>query len=140
MILLARAGSIARHVGDDGQAAVATVTKAVELTNIVDPGPDVALVIHAWHITIGLHHVATGQVDVARNVDLVAAAASIKDQFVALSDLDMTLAKELLDRGHKDAVIAYLEACATATQSSEATRWVETVKAGNTPAFGEYMH
>ncbi len=140
MILFARAGSIARHIGDQGEAAVAIVGKAVELAQTLEPGPDRALIEHASHVTLGLFYLNINMPDIARDTCLASAARVIEHQFVSLSDLDMTLAKELLARGEKEAVIKYLAACAKATRSSEAMRWIETITSGGTPEFGDYLH
>ena len=50
----------------------------------------------------------------------------------------MTLAKELLEKGERETVIAYLQACAKFWKMGrdEVQNWIATIKGGGTPDFG----
>jgi hypothetical protein len=53
----------------------------------------------------------------------------------------MMLAKELLDKGEKDAVLQYLELCRKFWKSSnQLNAWVEAIKKGETPIFGGNLY
>lgn len=51
---------------------------------------------------------------------------------------NMTLAKELLEKGERDTVIAYLQSCAKFWKmgGAELQTWIATIKYGGTPDFG----
>jgi tetratricopeptide (TPR) repeat protein len=49
---------------------------------------------------------------------------------------NMSLAKELLERGERDAVMQYLEACAAFWPNRTLTQWIQMITRGGTPAFG----
>jgi hypothetical protein len=50
----------------------------------------------------------------------------------------MTLAKELLEKNEREAVLAYLESCGKFWKMDRGKRqsWMATVKGGGTPDFG----
>lgn len=51
---------------------------------------------------------------------------------------NMTLAKELMEKGERDAVITYLQSCAEFWKmgGAELQNWIATIKRGGTPDFG----
>ncbi|MEM8947647.1 MAG: RNA polymerase subunit sigma-24, partial [Planctomycetota bacterium] len=51
---------------------------------------------------------------------------------------NMTLAKELLEKGEKEVVLEYFELCRTFWDMGHGRldQWAKDVKAGNTPVFG----
>jgi len=55
---------------------------------------------------------------------------------------NMSLAKELLERGEKDVVLQYLELCKSFWTSSrgQPDRWIEEIKAGKIPEFGPNLN
>jgi len=49
---------------------------------------------------------------------------------------NMSLAKELAERGERDTVVTYLELCRTFWQGPQLNQWIRTLKAGAIPEFG----
>ena len=48
----------------------------------------------------------------------------------------MSLAKELLEQGHKDVVLEYLTLCGKFWKDPKLSQWTETIQAGGVPDFG----
>ena len=55
---------------------------------------------------------------------------------------NMSLAKELLERGEKEVVLRYLDLCKSFWTSSrgQPDRWIDEIKAGKIPDFGPNLN
>jgi tetratricopeptide (TPR) repeat protein len=93
--------------------------------------------IHKGNIALGRVALRRGDVAAAKQ-HLVAAGETQGSPNLDSFGPNMTLAKELLEKGERDAVIAYLQACAKfwKTGGAELQAWIATVKHGGTPDFG----
>lgn len=140
MAIFSRAATIARHLDDGCTKALSLSGKASALTSAVDSTSDRAVVAHTSAVIAGLCAISSNRIDFARDSSIVAAGETLKNQSVSLTDLDMSLAQALLDRGEKNAVLIYLDLCANATQSSEVRAWIEKINRGEKPDFSGYLH
>ena len=140
MAIFSRAASIARHLDDGCTKALSLAAKASALTGAIDSASDRAVVAHTSAVIAGLCSISQDRIDFARDSSIVAAGETLKNQSVSLTDLDMSLAQALLDRGEKNAVLVYLDQCAKATQSSEVRAWIEKINRGEKPDFSSYLH
>jgi len=140
IILLLRAATLATRTTDTTEQAVTLAGRADELLPSLDADADAAAFDHNIHVIIGLGAIRQGRLEFARDNSLSLAAAAVRGQTVSLSDLDMSLVAVLYERGEKDAVLAYLKACETAAKSTEVTRWMQFIRAGEKPDFSAYRH
>jgi tetratricopeptide (TPR) repeat protein len=98
-------------------------------------GSDMA--VHKANIVLG--RVALRQNDVEKAKACLLAAGHVHgDPGLSSFGPNMSLSKELLERGEKDVVLHYLELCKTFWTSSrgQPDRWIEEIKAGKIPEFG----
>jgi len=93
--------------------------------------------IHKGNIALGRVALRRGDVTAAKQ-HLLAAGDTPGSPNLDSFGPNMTLAKELLEKGERDAVIAYLRACAKFWKmgGSELQTWIATIKRGGTPDFG----
>jgi hypothetical protein len=93
--------------------------------------------IHRANIVLGLAAVRQGDVEHAK--EYLAAAGRV-GRSPALSSFgpNMQLAKELLDRGQRDAVLAYLHDCSKFWSSGgpDLAKWADQIARGAIPDFG----
>jgi len=93
---------------------------------------DKAVALHAASIALGRVELIHGRDDAAV-AKLREAAAAIKGQEVFYSQLDMSLARGLLNEGHKLPVMGYLDVVYQITRSSEVGDWLGEIKASMLP-------
>ena len=92
--------------------------------------------IHHGHIILGRIALSSGNLAEARE-HLIAAGETPGSPQLNSFGPNMTLAKELLEKGERDAVIRYFQLCAKFWKnSSELDTWTATVKGGGIPNFG----
>jgi hypothetical protein len=89
------------------------------------------------HIVLGRAALRRGNVPTAKDHLLAAGAVAGSPQLDSFGP-DMTLAKELLDKGERDTVVAYLQACSKFWKmgAGRLQEWIATIKSGGTPDFG----
>jgi hypothetical protein len=94
--------------------------------------------IHHAHLVLGRVKLISGDIEGAKT-ELVRAAAVTGSPQLDTFGPNMTLAKELLEKGQRDAVLRYFEDCQKFWKSESARRqleiWTESVKQGKIPNF-----
>jgi tetratricopeptide (TPR) repeat protein len=93
--------------------------------------------IHTGNIVLGRVALRRGDVAAAKQ-HLLAAGETQGSPNLDSFGPNMSLAKELLEKGERDTVIAYLQACAKFWDMGGAKlqSWIATIKRGGTPDFG----
>ena len=93
--------------------------------------------IHKGNIVLGRVALRRGDIEGAKQHLLAAGDVSGSPQLDSFGP-NMTLAKELLEKGERETVIAYLQACAKFWKMGrdEVQNWIATIKGGGTPDFG----
>ncbi len=100
----------------------------INLSPQLTDASDKAVALHAANIALGRVELINGR-DSAAVEKLREAAAAIKGQDVFYSQLDMSLARGLFDKGHKLPVLEYLDVVHHITRSSEVSDWIGEIKA-----------
>jgi len=93
--------------------------------------------IHKGNVVLGRVALRRGDVEGAKQHLLAAGDVSGSPQLDSFGP-NMTLAKELLEKGERETVIAYLQACAKFWKMGreDVQNWIATIKGGGTPEFG----
>jgi len=91
--------------------------------------------IHDSHVVLGRVALRTGNVAEAK-AQLQQAAHVTGGGTLTSFGPNMSLAKELLERGERDAVVQYLEACEAFWPNRMLSQWIQTITRGGTPNFG----
>jgi len=93
--------------------------------------------IHHGHTILGLVAIGRGDVKTARSELTLSGAVTGSPQLKSVGP-QMTLAKALLDRGDKEAVINYFAACEKFWRMDwgKLKKWTKMVRAGERPDFG----
>ena len=95
--------------------------------------------IHHGHIILGRIALLSGNLGEARE-HLIAAGETPGSPQLNSFGPSMTLAKELLEKGERDAVIRYFQVCANFWKNhSELDGWTAIVKDGGIPNFGAHL-
>jgi hypothetical protein len=93
---------------------------------------------HIGHLVLGRVALASGDLDAAKHHLLESARTTGSPVLVSFGP-KMTLAKELLERGEREAVLSYLELCSgfwkMGNQTGLLPSWIEVVREGGTPGF-----
>ena len=90
---------------------------------------------HDGHVALGRASLKDGDVAQAK-VHLLQAGGTPGGGTLTSFGPNMTLAKELADRGERDTVITYLELCRSFWQSPQINQWIQALKNGRVPDFG----
>ncbi len=99
-------------------------------------GPSLADSTHHGHIVLGRIALLSGDLAEARQ-QLIQAGQTVGSPVLGSFGPNMMLAKELLEKGERDAVIQYFQECANFWKNqSKLNEWTSTVKAGGIPNFG----
>jgi len=90
--------------------------------------------VHGANTVLG--RVALKENDPVKAKEYLLASLEVKD-LTRLSPFgpSMTLAREMLEHGERDAVIEYMERCGKSWKKEIMKAWVDTIKAGGTPNF-----
>ena len=91
--------------------------------------------IHDSHVVLGRVALRTGNVAEAK-AQLQQAGHVTGGGSLTSFGPNVSLAKELLERGERDAVVQYLEACEAFWPNRMLTQWIQTITRGGTPNFG----
>lgn len=100
-------------------------------------GPNYGGAVHHGNLILGRLALRAGNVKQAKTY-LLAAGKTPGDAGLDSFGPNMTLAKELLEKGERDIVLRYFEECAVfwKTGGPELAKWTADVKAGRIPDFG----
>ena len=92
--------------------------------------------VHMGNIVLGRVALQRGDIALAGQYLLAAGQTPGSPQLDSFGP-DMTLAKELLEKGQRDVVITYLESCAKFWKmgGDKLQMWIATIKGGGTPDF-----
>jgi hypothetical protein len=93
--------------------------------------------LHEGNVVLGL--VALKRADIAGAKEhLLAAGQTPGSPQLNSFGPNMTLAKELLEKGEREVVLTYLQSCGKFWKmgSDELQAWIATIKGGGTPDFG----
>ena len=91
--------------------------------------------IHDSHVVLGRVALRTGNVAEAK-AQLQQAGHVTGGGSLTSFGPNVLLAKELLERGERDAVVQYLEACEAFWPNRMLSQWIQTITRGGTPNFG----
>jgi hypothetical protein len=103
--------------------------------------------VHQGNIVLGRIALAENDIAKAKEHLLIAIKATLRSEFVWLSEIDLDLARELLAKGEKDAVLEYLRLClslrerekeaeeAYKSEISALKSWQEQIKTGKVPSL-----
>ncbi len=90
---------------------------------------------HDGHVVLGRVSLNDGDVEQAKT-HLLQAGGTPGGGTLTSFGPNMSLAKELADRGERGTVIAYLELCRSFWQGPQLNQWIQTLKNGKVPNFG----
>ena len=98
--------------------------------------PDYGNDVHQGNLILGRIALRAGDVEKAKAFLLAAGNTPGSPQLDSFGP-NMTLAKELLERGERDAVIKYLQLCDKFWESGHmrVKEWLAAIQAGNVPDF-----
>jgi hypothetical protein len=106
---------------------------------VTTPGDSRGDAVHIGNLVLGRLALAAGDVDAAKS-HLIESANTPGSPVLGSFGPSMTLAKELLDRGEREAVLRYLELCSKfwkmGVQRGVLPGWIEEVRRGGCPDFG----
>ena len=91
--------------------------------------------VHDGHAILGRAALAKGNVEEAR-AQLLRAAQVAGGGTLTSFGPNMSLAKELVERGERDTVVKYLEQCRSFWKNPRLDDWIRTIQEGKTPNFG----
>ena len=96
--------------------------------------------LHFGNLVLGRIALAAGDTDRAAEYLLAAGRTPGSPQLNSFGP-DMTLARDLLERGQREAVIRYLRLCLEfwETGQDELRSWIAAVEAGRTPEFDNFL-
>jgi hypothetical protein len=96
--------------------------------------------LHKGNIVLGRVALLHGDLPNAKDHLLAAGAIPGSPQLDSFGP-NMTLAKELLEKGERDTVVAYLQACGKFWKmgAGRLQGWIGTIKSGGIPDFGENL-
>ena len=124
---------------EDGDTAKAEqyASEALKLASEFRNSWNYGNAIHKGNIILGRIALQSGDVTGAEQHLLAAGQTPGSPQLDSFGP-NMTLAKDLLEKGERDTVLAYLQECAKFWKmgGSQLQEWVAKVKAGGIPDFG----
>jgi hypothetical protein len=133
---LARARADAGELGPAADLARSLLRIAPQIGTDPRAGGIVDEVRHHAHLILGRSALQAGNVAVASQ-ELLAAGRVGGGGTLSSFGPNMQLAKELLEKGHRDVVIEYLEECRGFWKlGRNLDSWIATIRAGQVPVFG----
>jgi len=130
LLMAAKAAIEANEVGKARQFATTALAQAGSRNDNTT-----GQTIHDSHVVLGRVALRTGNVAEAK-AQLQQAAHVTGGGTLTSFGPNMSLAKELLERGERDAVVQYLEACEAFWPNRMLSQWIQTITRGGTPNFG----
>jgi len=110
---------------------------ATDLLKLVGDPPDTrdGNAFHDGHVVLGRLTLKDGDIQQAKAHLLQAGRARGGGMLTSFGP-NMSLAKELADRGERETVIRYLELCRSFWHTPQLDQWIVTLMEGKTPNFG----
>jgi len=135
-MLLSQLATSALEAGEVQKAQVWALEALDEAKNVKSDW-SVADSLHHAHIILGRIALRSGDLAEARE-HLIQAARSDGSPVLGSFGPNMMLAKELLEKGARDAVIEYFQQCASFWKNDrgQLVQWAATVREGGIPNFG----
>ena len=130
LLMAAKAAIEANDVGKARQFATTALAQAGSRNDNTT-----GQTIHDSHVVLGRVALRAGNVAEAK-AQLQQAAHVTGGGTLTSFGPNMSLAKELLERGERDAVVQYLEACEAFWPNRMLSQWIQTITRGGTPNFG----
>lgn len=121
------------------EKATAYANELLGLTRRYESDWNCGNAIHKGHISLGLVALKAGDIDGAKS-NLLAAATKGSPQLESFGP-NMVLARELLNRGERAAVLEYLDRCSGFWHADHGkiSEWEAVIKEGSVPDFGENL-
>jgi TonB family protein len=91
--------------------------------------------VHDAHIVLGRAALAQGKTDEGKTHLLQAGRVTGGGSLTSFGP-NMSLARDLLERGERETVLAYLEECRAFWKNPRLDEWIQTIKSGGMPNFG----
>jgi len=91
--------------------------------------------VHDAHVVLGRIALAQGRTEEGKTHLLQAGRVTGGGSLTSFGP-NMSLARDLLDRGERDTVLAYLAECGTFWKNPRLDEWIQTIKSGGIPNFG----
>jgi hypothetical protein len=91
--------------------------------------------VHAGNLVLGRLALEAGAVEDAKRY-LLAAGTSSGSPVLGSFGPNMSLARELLERGERETVLQYFEGCAQFWKTEKLQQWTDEINAGRIPSFG----
>jgi beta-lactamase regulating signal transducer with metallopeptidase domain/tetratricopeptide (TPR) repeat protein len=135
--ILPRMAKAALKAGDLDKAA----DYANQMLSSTESNPNDGDFIYNGNFVLGMIAVQNGNLDAA--VEYLLAAGDTSGSPVLNSfGPNMSLAKELLDRGERDVVLAFLKKCMKfwSSEFSPCSRWIQEMEEGRTPDFSGHLN
>jgi hypothetical protein len=124
------------------QEAKEFATDILKLAEKYKSNWDYGNAIHYGNLVLGRVSLVAGDMDAACSYLKAASQAPGSAQLDSFGP-NMTLAKELLEKGKKDAVLKYLDACLSFWKAdsakSEVAEWKQAIAAGKSPNFKAHL-
>ena len=119
------------------ERAVALANELLEAAAHRPGDADLGTATHKGNLALGLVAVQAGRMDEAKALLLAAGNVSASGTLDSFGP-NMTLAKALLEKGEREAVLRYLELCRKfwKMDHGQLDRWAKEIREGATPAFG----
>jgi predicted Zn-dependent protease len=95
--------------------------------------------IYYGNFTLGMVALKKGKIEEAEKYLLEAGKTPGSPQLDSFGP-NMTLAKELLEKGKKECVIKFLESCSTFWKKDKCDAWIKQIKSDKIPKFGSNIY
>ena len=102
-------------------------------------GRDYGDAVFRGNLVLGRIALHKGQLEAAKQY-LIASARTTGSAVLGSFGPNMSLAKELLEQGEKEAVLEYFGLCASFWKNDKLAAWAEQVNQGWIPDFGANLH
>jgi hypothetical protein len=108
---------------------------AEEMLKSDSQGWNAGNLVHHGHLVLGRIALRDGDTKAAQEHLLAAGKTQGSPQLNSFGP-NMTLAKELLEKGERQAVLEYFKLCGNFWKNSDLEAWTQEVQAGKVPDFG----
>jgi tetratricopeptide (TPR) repeat protein len=136
--LLPDLATVAFNAGDFAKAK-AYADELLNLSKEVKKNWNSGNAIHHGNLVLGRVALQEGNVDKAKSYLLAAGKTEGSPQLNSFGP-NMTLAKELLEKGEKETVLEYFDLCGKFWQREELDQWRATVRGDGIPEFGANLN
>jgi TonB family protein len=126
----------ARAAVEAGETEAAKTMAEAALAQVTDEhSVKFGQAVHDGHAVLGRAALAKGNVEEAKSQLLRAAQVAGGGTLTSFGP-NMSLAKELVERGERDTVVKYLDQCRSFWKNARLDDWIRTIQEGKTPNFG----